>query len=530
MEELVERALTWVAEVHPHERHLRRTLDWLLELDPRADVALQVAAVTHDIERAFPGDEVPPSFDDPASTTYNTWHQDRCARIVEPWLRDQGVSETISERVTSLVRVHEEGGWPAADLLQAADSLSFLEVQSELFAGLVSRREISLQTAERKLQFMYERVRLPRARELAAPMLAAGLVRIGAAARADHAASEAGRETRLVTGRKADPRSASRDPRKESRMGILDGKVAIVTGAGTGLGRSHALSLAAAGAAVLVNNRISDPRAGSSAQEVASEITTAGGHAIVDTASVADWRAMGALVERAVDELGRLDIVINNAGILAWKPVAEIDEEQFDDLMNINFKGTFALTRHACAHWIAVARRGEHVAGRIINTTSGVGLFGFPRGGLYGASKGATVSLTMVCAMEMRRHGVTANLIWPEARTRMGKGIFPEAPEGEGVFDPYDPANISPLVVYLASDAAAWLTGQILYVQGNRVRRMSSWSTAGEYRSAQGRSLDVAELADAVPLLYNTLPTLQPETSLQDAISGIDPATTGAAS
>ncbi|HWD76649.1 MAG TPA: SDR family NAD(P)-dependent oxidoreductase [Solirubrobacteraceae bacterium] len=310
-------------------------------------------------------------------------------------------------------------------------------------------------------------------------------------------------------------------------MGFLDGKVAIVTGAGTGLGRCHALALAAAGATVVVNNRSHGPDRPAPAEIVADEIRGAGGRAVADTASVADWAAMGILVERTVDELGRLDIVVNNAGILEWELLADITESQFDELMEINFKGTFAVTRHACRHWRSMAQRGERPGGRIINVTSGVGLFGFPRGGLYGASKGATISMTMVCAMEMRHYGVTANLIWPEARTRMGKGIFPEAPE-DGSFDGYEPANISPLVVYLASDMAAWLTGQVLYIQGNRIRRMAAWQVAGEYRSADEGRLAVDELAGALPLLYGTLAPIQPETSLRDAVEGIDPAVAGA--
>ena len=306
-------------------------------------------------------------------------------------------------------------------------------------------------------------------------------------------------------------------------MGILDGKVAIVTGAGTGLGRSHSIALAAEGATVIINNRALDPGATPSAAIVADEISAAGGHAVIDTSSVAEWDAMQAIVNRAVTEFGRLDIVVNNAGVLVWEPIADTDEAAFDELIAINLKGAFALTKHACAYWRTASARGERVTGRIINTVSGVGLFGFPRGGLYGASKGATLSLTMVTAMEMRALGVTANAIWPEARTRMGKGIFPEAPDEPGAFDPYDPDNISPLVVYLASDAGAWLTGQVLYIQGDRVRRMDSWTIGGEYHSASGRSLEAPELASALPLMYGTLPSIQPETSLQDAIVGIDP-------
>jgi NAD(P)-dependent dehydrogenase (short-subunit alcohol dehydrogenase family) len=308
-------------------------------------------------------------------------------------------------------------------------------------------------------------------------------------------------------------------------MGRLDGKVAIVTGAGGGLGRSHALALAAEGATVIVNNRISAARGGgrASAEVVAEEIAASGGRALVDTASVADWAAMGGLVERAVRECGRLDVVVNNAGVLVWEPIADIGEDAYDELMAINVKGTFALTHHACAYWRTAWLRGERVCGRIINTVSGIGLFGFARGGLYGASKGAVLSLNNVTAMEMHRYGVTANAIWPEARAGTSKGIFPEAPEDPEAFDAYLPENISPLVVYLASDAAGWLTGQAIYIQGDRVRRLQGWNVVGEYHSVAGRALTSDELAEALPHLYGVLPNLQPETSLLDALGGIDP-------
>lgn len=182
---LVEAAADWVGAVHPHARHLERTREWLLVLDPDAAPALQIAALTHDVERAFPSDEPAPSSDDPASPEYNAWHQDRSARLVAEWLRAQEAPSVLVDEVAALVAAHEFGGWPAADLLQAADSLSFLEVQIDLFTDLVASGRLSAPAAERKLRFMYDRVSVARARELAAPMFGAGLDRLTAAAPQD---------------------------------------------------------------------------------------------------------------------------------------------------------------------------------------------------------------------------------------------------------------------------------------------------------------------------------------------------------
>ncbi len=180
---LVEPAVAWMDAVHPHSRHLARTLEWLLELDPDAGEALRIAAVTHDAERAYPPAEAgPSSADSPVSAVYERWHQDRSARIVGEWLLEQGADPQLALEVISLIAVHEDGGSPEAALLQAADSLSFLEVQVELFAGLVARGELSAEAARRKLRRMYERIELPVARELAAPMLEPALARIREAA------------------------------------------------------------------------------------------------------------------------------------------------------------------------------------------------------------------------------------------------------------------------------------------------------------------------------------------------------------
>ncbi len=300
-------------------------------------------------------------------------------------------------------------------------------------------------------------------------------------------------------------------------MGLLDGKVAIVTGGGRGLGRSHCLALAAHGAAVVVN----DPGAGlhgegtdqTPAEAVAGEITAAGGRAIPDHSSVTDWSASQKLIALAAAEFGRLDVVVNNAGILRDRMLFSMTEDDFDSVIAVHLKGTFAMTRHACAHWREEAKRGAGRGGRIINTTSGTGLFGTVGQANYGAAKAGIVSLTTITALEMARYGVTANAISPIALTRMTAGVpgvavrnpVPDRPKPES-FDPQDPANASGLVVYLASDAASWLTGQVFRVHGDRVQRLRGWRSAGEYQSSAGRAVQPEELITGLPEVYGTAP------------------------
>jgi NAD(P)-dependent dehydrogenase (short-subunit alcohol dehydrogenase family) len=310
-------------------------------------------------------------------------------------------------------------------------------------------------------------------------------------------------------------------------MGLLDGKVAIVTGGGRGLGRAHCLALAADGAAVVVN----DPGAGlhgestgeTPAEAVVAEITAAGGRALADHSSVTDWEATGKLVARAVTEFGHLDVVVNNAGILRDKMLFSMAEDDFDAVVAVHLKGTFAMTRHACAYWREEAKRGAGRGGRIINTTSGTGLFGTVGQANYGAAKAGIVSLTTITALEMARYGVTANAISPIALTRMTGGLpgiavpgtgsggaasggpGPGRPEPDG-FDPRDPANASGLVVYLASDASSWLTGQVFRVDGRRVQRLRGWRVAGEYRSKSGGAVQPGELVAGLPEVYGTAP------------------------
>jgi len=294
-------------------------------------------------------------------------------------------------------------------------------------------------------------------------------------------------------------------------MGMLDGKVAIVTGGGRGLGRAHCLALAAEGATVVVNDigagLHGEAGSESPADEVVQEIVASGGTATADGTSVADWTGTQALVESVVAQFGRLDVVVNNAGIVRDRMLFSMTEEEFDAVVAVHLKGTFALTRHACAYWREASKRGEEVSGRIINTTSGTGLFGNVGQANYGAAKAGIVGLTTITALEMARYGVTANAISPLAATRMTQGVasVEAAAAGDG-FDPRDPANTSGVVAYLASDAAGWLTGQVLRVDGNTVQRLTGWAIEGEYSSADGGALQPQELVGGMPLVYGAAP------------------------
>lgn len=292
-------------------------------------------------------------------------------------------------------------------------------------------------------------------------------------------------------------------------MGMLDGRVAIVTGAGRGLGRAHALELAAHGAQVLVN----DPGVGvrgedtteRPADEVVAEIVAAGGDAIASYDSVAGFDDARGIVERAVATFGRLDVVVNNAGILRDRMITSMTEDDFDAVIAVHLKGTFNMTKHASDHWRSVAKAGGANVARIINTTSGAGLRGNIGQASYAAAKAGIVGLTLVTALEMRRYGVTANAISPVAATRMVDSIGAERAPAEG-FDPLDPANPSGLVCYLASDASGWLSGQVLRVEGRVLHRMEGWTSQATYASRDGARLQADELVDALPRLYGTFP------------------------
>jgi NAD(P)-dependent dehydrogenase (short-subunit alcohol dehydrogenase family) len=290
-------------------------------------------------------------------------------------------------------------------------------------------------------------------------------------------------------------------------VGVLDGKVAIVTGAGRGIGRGEALLLAAEGASVVVNDLgTSDAGEGhddTPAEQVVKEIEAAGGKAVANHEDVTDWEGAHRLVDQAVDAFGGLDILVNNAGFLRDRMSFNMDEEAFDAVIRVHLKGHFAPSRWAAVYWRDNAKSGQDTAGRIITTSSEAGLWGNPGQANYAAAKGGIYSMTLVLARELKRYGVTANAIAPRARTRMteplGGQFAPDQAPGAG-FDALSPDNVAPVVGWLASDAAADVSGQVFLVTGGRVHLISGFEEAGVVK--QDGRWTVAELIGAKEQLF----------------------------
>jgi NAD(P)-dependent dehydrogenase (short-subunit alcohol dehydrogenase family) len=262
-------------------------------------------------------------------------------------------------------------------------------------------------------------------------------------------------------------------------MGLLDSKVAIVTGAGRGIGREHALALARAGANVVVNDLGAslggEGADAAPAQEVVAEIEALGSRAVADGENVADFDAARRLVEHAVDAFGRLDILVNNAGILRDRMLVNMEEAEWDAVIAVHLKGHFAPTRHAAAYWRDRAKAGDDVRARVINTSSPSGVFGNVGQVNYGAAKAGIANFTIIAAQELGRYGVTVNCIAPNARTRMTESAF-ELPSGDGGYDPLAPVNNTPIVVALCADAAQGITGQVFHVFGSAVNMLQPWA------------------------------------------------------
>ena len=292
--------------------------------------------------------------------------------------------------------------------------------------------------------------------------------------------------------------------------GICEGRVAIVTGAGRGLGRAHALELARQGACVVVNDIGAEldgsGRSSGPAAEVVREIEAAGGRAIANGEDVADWEGASRLVRAAIDAFGRLDVLVNNAGVLRDRMFVNAVEDEWDAVMRVHLKGHFCPTRHACAHWRERAKAGDPVDARIINTSSAAGLQGSVAQAAYSAAKAGIAALTLVQAAELGRYGVTANAIAPSARTRMTEEAFKEMmAKPERGFDAMAPENVSPLVAWLASAESRSVTGRVFEVAGGKLSVADGWRTGPEVD--KGARWEPAELGPVVArLLEQSVP------------------------
>jgi NAD(P)-dependent dehydrogenase (short-subunit alcohol dehydrogenase family) len=307
-------------------------------------------------------------------------------------------------------------------------------------------------------------------------------------------------------------------------MGMLDGKVAVVTGAGRGIGRGEALLLAVEGARVVVNDvggewdgTGQDPRP---ASEVAEEIAAAGGEAVAHHQDISEPDGARSLISQALKAWGRLDCVVNNAGILRDRMVFNMVPQEWDGVIKVHLRGTFLCTQAACAHWRERSKAGNQDGGRIVNTSSTSGLLGIAGQANYGAAKAGIAGFTQIVSMEMARYGVTVNAIAPGARTRMTEQTFGELTVPEGAFDPLAPENIAPLVTYLCSDQAASITGQVFGITGGLVQLYQGWTPVAE--EDKGDRWTPQELAERVPGLFGERPTAYaPERSPLRRITGL---------
>lgn len=283
--------------------------------------------------------------------------------------------------------------------------------------------------------------------------------------------------------------------------GICEGRIAIVTGAGRGLGREHALELARQGAKVVVNDLgTSGSGEGTSAtpaEEVVREIEQLGGEAVTDGSDVADFAQAQQLVRRAVETFGTLDVLVNNAGFLRDRMLVNTSEEEWDAVVRVHLKGHFAPLRHAAAYWRDEAKAGRPRQARVINTSSGAGLQGSIGQGTYSAAKAGIAGLTLVAAAELGRYGVTVNALAPAARTRMTEAAFAEAMAApEDGFDAMHPTNVAPLVAWLASVDSGDVTGRVIEAEGGKLCVEEGWRHGPSIDV--GRRWDAAEVGAAV--------------------------------
>ncbi|MFN2543688.1 MAG: SDR family oxidoreductase [Actinomycetota bacterium] len=284
-------------------------------------------------------------------------------------------------------------------------------------------------------------------------------------------------------------------------MGMLEGKVAVITGAGRGIGRGEALLFAEQGARVVVNDvggdwdgAGQDPRP---ASQVVEEIQAAGGEAAPHFEDISEESGAKSLIALALDTWGKLDVVVNNAGILRDRMIFNMSTEEWDSVIKVHLRGHFLVTREACVYWRERSKAGETVRGAIVNTSSTSGILSNAGQANYGAAKAGIASLTQIVGMDMRKYGVNCNAIAPGARTRMTERTFGELKVPEGEFDQLAPENIAPLVAFLASDAAADITGQVFGIQGGLVELYQGWHPiAALTKDERWTPEEIAERAD----------------------------------
>ncbi len=291
-------------------------------------------------------------------------------------------------------------------------------------------------------------------------------------------------------------------------MGALDGRIAIITGAGRGIGREHALLFAAEGAKVVVNDfggaLDGSASTASPAEEVVEEIKAMGAEAVANHDNVADWQGGARLVQCAIDTFGDLHVLVNNAGILRDRVLVNLSEDDWDAVINVHLKGHFVPTRHAATYWREQAKAGQTVKACVISTSSTSGLLGNVGQTNYGAAKAGIAAFTVIIAEELGRYGVRANAIAPAARTRMTESTpglmdYVIKPSDAAVFDVWDPANVSPLVATLAMEDCE-ATGQVFFIQGGTVRKFQNWTMTDTLEKDDRWS--VSELAVELPKLY----------------------------
>lgn len=283
--------------------------------------------------------------------------------------------------------------------------------------------------------------------------------------------------------------------------GLCEGRVVVLTGAGRGLGRTYALALAREGAHVVVNDLggASDGSgsSGGPASDVVAEIEAAGGVAVANSDDVTDFDSAGRIVDTAISHFGRLDVVVNNAGILRDRMFVNTSPDEWDLIIRVHLRGHFCVGRHASAYWRDRFKAGDAVDARLINTSSGAGLMGSVGQSGYAAAKAGIAALTVVQAVELGRYGVTVNALAPSARTRLTEDVFPEMmARPESGFDAMDPENIAPLVVWLASADSVDVTGRVFEAEGSVISVADGWHH-GE-TADQGRRWEAAEIGPAV--------------------------------